>query len=268
MKTLAVDTSTQSLSLALFNQEKLVYSLDTMLPNQHGATLIPLIDQALKAMSWQVEDINQIIIGRGPGSYTGLRISAAMAKTWAKVHRIVLREVSSLALMASQVKDSQFSKIGIVPLMDARRLTAYTGLYQWQEKEASFELVPILDDSHQEWGPWVERDLLATCKTKGISQLVLVGQYLEEFAQILEGTTKRMGLENDLRLTVLNSPFVPTCHSLMVQSQLVEDIDTYTPFYTHLALAEREWAENHPKEAGDLNYERLVQFLPETQLDV
>lgn len=73
-------------------------------------------------------DIDGIVVAKGPGSYTGVRIGVTTAKTLAYALNTKLYGVSSLAALAATVKNDK-QKL-LVPIIDARREAVYTGVYQ------------------------------------------------------------------------------------------------------------------------------------------
>ncbi len=101
MKILIIDTSTKFLYVALVIDEVEVFKNILEGKNNHSEHLIPIITQALDLNNINVGDLDKIIVGKGPGSYTGLRISMTVAKMFAWTKRIDLYPVSSLDIIAS-----------------------------------------------------------------------------------------------------------------------------------------------------------------------
>ena len=75
-------------------------------------------------------DIEKIVVAKGPGSYTGVRIGVTIAKTLAWTLNIPLVGISSLEVLAAGV--GRYFNGCVSPLFDARRGQIYTGLYQYQ----------------------------------------------------------------------------------------------------------------------------------------
>lgn len=125
MKILAFDTSSRALSLALLEDKELLGETTFNIKKNHSITLMPTIDFLLKSLDLEPADLDRIAVAQGPGSYTGLRIAVATAKTLAHTLKIELVGVSSLlALVPEQVEGL------VVPIMDARRNNVYAGFYQ------------------------------------------------------------------------------------------------------------------------------------------
>ena len=125
MKILAMDTSNKALSLAILENEETLGQVTLNIKKNHSITLMPAIDFLMNSMDLKSTDLDRIAVAQGPGSYTGLRIAVATAKTLAHTLKIELVGVSSLlALVAKQVEGL------VIPVMDARRNNVYAGFYQ------------------------------------------------------------------------------------------------------------------------------------------
>lgn len=104
--TLVVDASTYAGSVAILRNRELV--AERMLPHAPGPVqgtraeaMMPAIANALESASLAPRDLNRIICGEGPGSFTSLRIAASLAKGFAHSLGIPLFSVSSLLLLAA-----------------------------------------------------------------------------------------------------------------------------------------------------------------------
>ena len=125
MKLLAFDTSNQALSLAILEDEHLLAQTTLNIKKNHSITLMPAIDFLMNSLDMKPKDLDRIVVAQGPGSYTGLRIAVATAKTLAHTLKIELVGVPSLlALVPEQVEGL------VIPIMDARRNNVYAGFYQ------------------------------------------------------------------------------------------------------------------------------------------
>jgi tRNA threonylcarbamoyladenosine biosynthesis protein TsaB len=101
MKTLFIDTSTQVLILAFIENDKIIYREELQGKNNHSDHLINKITEGLAKTNYQVKDFDRIIVGIGPGLYTGLRVSLTVAKTFSWTANIPLYTISSLLVLAS-----------------------------------------------------------------------------------------------------------------------------------------------------------------------
>jgi tRNA threonylcarbamoyladenosine biosynthesis protein TsaB len=121
---LIIDTATDYIFLALaFGSEEIdsIYELGV---NNHSVTIIPFLEDMLSKAKIKLRDIDQVIVGIGPGSYTGVRIGVTVAKMIGYLNNVDVYTVSSLAFLAS----SSNSKY-VLAMIDARRGNAFMGLY-------------------------------------------------------------------------------------------------------------------------------------------
>ena len=96
MKLLAFDTSSKALSVAILEDETLLAETTLTIKKNHSITLMPVIDFLMRQIDLTPKDLDRIVVAEGPGSYTGLRIAVATAKTLAHTLGIELVGVSSL----------------------------------------------------------------------------------------------------------------------------------------------------------------------------
>ena len=125
MKLLAFDTSSKALSVAILEDEALLAETTLTIKKNHSITLMPVIDFLMQQIDLTPKGLDRIVVAEGPGSYTGLRIAVATAKTLAHTLGIELVGVSSLLALVPDDLDGL-----VVPVMDARRNNVYAGFYQ------------------------------------------------------------------------------------------------------------------------------------------
>jgi len=134
VKLLAVDTSTSSMTVALMEGGRTLKEINSHAERNHSIYLIPHIQQALAELGWSTADLEGIAVGRGPGSYTGVRIGITVAKTMAWALKLPVVGVSSLEAMAAggmleARPERGAGPVWLIPMMNARRGQVYTGLY-------------------------------------------------------------------------------------------------------------------------------------------
>jgi tRNA threonylcarbamoyl adenosine modification protein YeaZ len=118
-KVLAIDTSTSRTSVAIINGESVLYSGFKDGATAHGPSLPELVQDALA-----VSDVEEVVVGMGPGPFTGLRVGIAFAQSFALARQIPVRGVCSLDAIAAQVKKPDF-----IISVDARRKEVYWARY-------------------------------------------------------------------------------------------------------------------------------------------
>lgn len=147
MTILAIDTSSETLAIALSQDGKIIADYSTSSKNQHSKRLMPAIVQLLKDAQVKPQDLTKIVVGKGPGSYTGIRIGLSTAKTMAWSLNIPVVGVSSLAALSLQARDRGAL---ICPFFDARRDLVYTGLY-------NEHIEPVIQDQNCLMTDWLEQ---------------------------------------------------------------------------------------------------------------
>ena len=127
MKLLALDTSTERATVALAIGDD-VYSAEQGSLRQHAQLLLPMIDNLLTQASTQLNQLDGVVFGRGPGSFTGLRIACSIAKALAYAHDLPLYPVSSLASVAEEVYHTEpdlAPDTQVLAMLDARMQQMY-----------------------------------------------------------------------------------------------------------------------------------------------
>lgn len=126
MKILAFDSTAKAASVAVTEDERLlgVYNIDNGLTQSE--LLLPMAENLLKSLKLSFSDIELVAASVGPGSFTGVRIGAALVKGIAFGKGIPCAAVSTLEALA----ESLFPLVGhIVAVMDARRGQVYTATF-------------------------------------------------------------------------------------------------------------------------------------------
>ena len=100
MNVLAIDTSTNVLGVAVANEKGIVGEQITFTKRNHSVRAMPSIEAILKECGLKPKDLDKIVVAKGPGSYTGVRIGVTIAKTLAWSLGIPLSGVSSLEALA------------------------------------------------------------------------------------------------------------------------------------------------------------------------
>ena len=124
---LAIDASTEALSIAMhFNGE--IYRYFEECPQQHSQKILPEIERMLQKAGCTLKDLDGIAFGRGPGSFTGVRISVAIAQGLAFSSGLKLVGVSTLQIMAQQAME-EYGQETVLAGIDARMGEIYAASY-------------------------------------------------------------------------------------------------------------------------------------------
>src|SRR3989338_8626019 len=110
MKILAFDTSSSRLSAAIYDGARQLVLSESDEPVRHSETLAPVLQKILKQAHVSPAKIDCIVVGLGPGSFTGLRIAVTTAKVLAYALKAKLIGVSSLEAAARSFgRDGEFA---------------------------------------------------------------------------------------------------------------------------------------------------------------
>ncbi|MCW3125753.1 MAG: tsaB [Bacteroidetes bacterium] len=127
---LNIDTSSPVCSVCLSDQGRVVLENNDFSGNKHASILNTLIFDLLARSQLRLSDVSAIAISSGPGSYTGLRIGASVAKGICYGLGIPLIAIPTLMGIASQMSAISADVTGIfVPMIDARREDVYMAVY-------------------------------------------------------------------------------------------------------------------------------------------
>jgi tRNA threonylcarbamoyladenosine biosynthesis protein TsaB len=125
---LAIDASTEACSVALKFSGKVISRYE-ICPQSHSLLLLPMIDEVLKEANCQLTDLDGLIFGRGPGSFTGVRIGVSVAQGLAFSANLPLVGVSTLQAMA-QLAYLKFGQTQVIAAIDARMSEVYNGYFE------------------------------------------------------------------------------------------------------------------------------------------
>ncbi|MGL4224021.1 tRNA (adenosine(37)-N6)-threonylcarbamoyltransferase complex dimerization subunit type 1 TsaB [Vibrio misgurnus] len=146
VKILALDTATERCSVALLVGNT-VYSRSEIAPRDHTKKVLPMVDEVLKEAGITLAELDALAFGRGPGSFTGVRIGIGIAQGLAFGADLPMIGISTLAAMAQAAYRLQ-GMTHVASAIDARMEEVYWGRYvrqadgRWQGVEAECVIAP------------------------------------------------------------------------------------------------------------------------------
>ena len=227
MKVLAFDTSSKALSLAILEDKQVLAETMINIKKNHSITLMPAIDFLMASLDLTPKDLDRIVVAEGPGSYTGLRIAVATAKTLAHTLSVELVGMSSLLALVPYQQEGLF-----VPLMDARRNNVYAGFYE--------NAKPVMSEAHLSFAEVLE-------KVKDAEQVTFVGEvraFVEQIQEQLPQASYQETLPNAANL------------ALLAWDREAASLHDFVPNYLKRVEAEENWLKNHT-ESGESYIKRL-----------
>ena len=134
MKILHIETSSRNCSVAISDGEELLCLCEEVSENyKQSESLHTFVEWALEGAEISLKEIEAVSLGKGPGSYTGLRIGAASAKGFCYGLKVPLIAVNSLETMIEPFLSQNYDVI--IPLIDARRMEVYCAIFDGNSGE-------------------------------------------------------------------------------------------------------------------------------------
>ncbi|WP_298441621.1 tRNA (adenosine(37)-N6)-threonylcarbamoyltransferase complex dimerization subunit type 1 TsaB [uncultured Ferrimonas sp.] len=182
---LILDTATENCSAALHHQGT-VYADCAEAPREHSQRILPMVESLLSQAGIALADADVIAFGRGPGSFTGIRIGTAMVQGLAMGAELPVIPLSNLAAMAQGAIDA--GATDVVAAIDARMGEVYFGHYRAENGLAVLqgEEVVIKPDALQ---PQLDAISVAT---------TAVGTGFETYPQL--ASNERISINSECRL--------------------------------------------------------------------
>ncbi len=142
---LHIETSTKNCSVSISENGSLVCTKELNTGGySHAEKLHPFIQDCLHSENLSIKDIDAIAVGKGPGSYTGLRIGVSAAKGLCFSNDIPLIAINSLEILA---KSCDIHEGVIVPMIDARRMEVYSAIFDERHSWIRQTEAEIIDEN-------------------------------------------------------------------------------------------------------------------------
>ncbi len=206
---LQIETSTTNCSVALSYNGETIAIKELSNGYSHAENLHVFIKAILTEKNLEYSSLNAIAVSKGPGSYTGLRIGVSTAKGLCYALNIPLISIETLEILAHQVK---LSKGFIVPMIDARRMEAYTKVFTSGYKEYRVIQAEVLNE-------------VSFKQILSENKVVFVGNKTEKTQEVIQDD---------------NASFIDTLPSAKEMSSLayakykkndIEDVAYFEPYY-------------------------------------
>ena len=212
---LALESSTEIASVALFAAGELMGHVEYHVPRTHAKLLLPMIQNLLKDLAITVDQLDALAVSKGPGSYTGLRVGVSTLKGLALAQNLPLLSFDSLTAITYQVQGlTQQLDAWICPMIDARRMEVYMAVFD-SEMELQKEIqAKIIEENSF-------ADLLAERK------VLFVGNAVEKCIPLLKAFPNAICLPEIVSSSRALGPFL---HRKFKQAAF-EDLVLFEPFY-------------------------------------
>lgn len=231
MKVLALDTSNQTLTVAVMSDDQVLATTTVTTTKKHGAHLLPIIQDLMQVANLKPADLDRVVVADGPGSYTGLRIGVTTAKTLADTLNIELVGVSSLATIAANIiSETQL----VAVLFDGRNDNVFAGVYRIKNGMP----VSVIEDQHIPFEKLLPQ-------IKALNEPVVVLGNLDAFTERLKTALEADFIHYPIELSL---PSAAELGRLGQRRTPVSDVKDFVPRYLRLTKAEADWQKQHPEE--------------------
>lgn len=225
MKVLSLDTSTLMATCAVIEDDRLIGEYSVNQNMSHSENLMPMIEELLGKLNYNIEDIDLYSVAVGPGSFTGLRIGLATIKAFAHLFDKAIVGVSTLEALAYNMA---FSDI-VIPMIDARRDRVYTAIYKWEKEE----LIEILEPQVLE----IDEILTMACEYEKVA---LVGDGTICYKEKIESTLGKKAQIARINQNICSAASVGEIGLREFKKGILDDYFTLSPSYLRETQAERE----------------------------
>jgi len=227
---LAIETSGDQASVALGLPAGILAEAVIEGRRRHATELLPAVDRVLAAGGAGLEAVAGIVISDGPGSFTGLRIGATVAKGLARARGIPVRTASALAVIARGAWESAGRTPGTVMVAtDALRGEVYAALYRIETAALQVLRAPLVHRPDQLRG-WPPADLVIA---PGAPALDLQGR---------RGAADSVPPRASTLLRLLN---------VEGGTEAIAELETWEPAYGRPAEAQARWESAHGRPLPD-----------------
>ena len=229
MKFACIDTSTFTESIALVDGELLCGERSVKRPYGHASGLHADLRELLEEVAWSLNDIEAIVIGTGPGSFTGLRVGMAAAKGLAYALNIPLYGIpSSTALLSALIDQTE-----TLALIDARRGEVYAH-----------------GDLLNESACFTPNDLIEHLQRANKKPRILVGEGAIKHQAIFKDTWPEVLIPNQMSCHLPRASLLAAGLAKAIEAGLKADhIAGLEPIYVRKSDAEINYPDGFPSEA-------------------
>ncbi len=271
MKILAFDTTGENASVAIYDEEKNLYRLSSDDTMNHLKGLLPMTKQLLKDTGLRNNDITHIAVSVGPGSFTGIRIGVATAKTLAQALGIQVIPVSTLAsflaadkaavLMSTEKIKHEAEDMAeilipslVCPMIDARRQQVFAAAYlsggseKYIKDSSSYIIDAVIEADCYKVDEFLAQ-VYEMAKEKDIHRVVFYGNGCDSYSSSITKAQKVAGAEIKTEISQQNlryqdASFVAILGAELAKAGVIFTYNEVKPIYLRKAEAERKLAAN------------------------
>ena len=218
MQILGIEAATKVASVAVISDEKILAEISQEARLTHSETLLPQIEQVLKIAG--VEKIDAVAVSIGPGSFTGLRIGLATAKSLAYAWQIKIIGVPTLQAISYHFATENAI---ILPMLDAQKNRAYAQQFKAGKSLTQIEVKSI--------------DEIVTSAGQISGEVFLCGEVLSKIKVELPPNVKLA----PINLRMPRAVNVALCGKDLLDAGEISNVMDLEPLYIRRSEAEELW---------------------------
>lgn len=213
-KILCIETATEICAVCLSENGQIFSERTSNAPNMHASILTVFIEECLAEAGWKPDMLDAVAVSAGPGSYTGLRVGASVAKGLCYGLNKPLIAVNSLHALASAASGAVEEEPALLcPMIDARRMEVYMAVFDKQLKKIEDFQARI-----------IENKMFSTYIARRI-RIILCGNGAQKALSILDHP-----LISKVPVLASAKNLVPLAEIFFVEQQY-SNLFKFTPFY-------------------------------------
>jgi len=144
---LGIETSGIRCSVAWWQNGSVLLEYNLERKNEHAVLLATLVEKGFNELGFNPNTVTHVVIGSGPGSFTGLRIGMSYAKGFCFGHNIPLISVTNFELLSDLAEDDKFP---VYTLIEAGRGNYYTGIFKKEKSTLDQKFLSPVSQLKQE----------------------------------------------------------------------------------------------------------------------
>lgn len=215
---LCIDSSTEACSVALITKQQNIHHRFMLAPREHTQKILPTVDDVVKEAGLTLSDLDYIAYGRGPGSFTGVRIGISIAQGLAFGLDLKMVGVSTLQAMAQQALQENPACESVYAAIDARMGEIYFAHYINVDGQMSLQGIEVV----------IKPELLIEQQQTIIENSILVGTGWQAYPELLAHFSGTSILSDIL---YPNSSFMLSAAAQFIDQDEAVEPELATPVY-------------------------------------
>ena len=186
MKTLSIDTSSNICSIAILDDNNIIYEDFISDKLTHSENLMPMVQKAFDSLPFNLSDIDLYACSKGPGSFTGIRIGVATICAFRDFYNKPAIGISSLEGLAYNISSENNSLV--CSIIDAKNDNVYAGLFKYEGNHYSLIGKYMSDNIN---------NVLEAIKNYSDDEITFVGSGSKLFAELIKNNFNNCTIAKD-----------------------------------------------------------------------